>query len=287
MIPRPHKSFVISGRTAARMLQSPGGALKVSLDLGLSRGQVRVDSHGILLPDGERVSRDELAGAFSQAEDCVEIAGGRCEKVYIFSRQTRKYYKLYQPFEDRAPTIVIAGATMHTIVGTDPWQDEAQKVEALAPPGGATCLDTCFGLGYSALLLARAGCRSVVSCEVDPNVLECAAANPWSRAAFEHERIETVASDVRDYLTGCTDRSFGAIFHDPPELQQAGELYGAALCSELARVIRPGGMLYHYVGAPGARTGRDLARGVMRRLREAGFAQVRRGPRGVLARRER
>ena len=276
-------AFVVSGRTARRLLDAPAGAIEVSLDLGLTRCEVRVEGGVIRLPDGTSVTADALAGAFRDDEDCIEIAAGSCLKVYRFDPERGKYYKLFQPFEDLAPTLVIAGRTMHTIVGTDPWDDAAQKVGAMGRGRRGACLDTCFGLGYSAQLLARAGWGRVVSCEVDPNVIECAAVNPWSRGALEDPRIEIVQEDVREYVACCPDGSLSAVFHDPPTVHLAGELYGPAFYRELARVLAPGGALYHYVGAPGARAGRDHTRGVMQRLREAGFTGLRRQARGVLA----
>jgi len=277
-------SFVISGRTARRILEAPPGKLDVSLDLGLSRSRILVCEDDIVLPGGSRVAKEALRKSFREPQDCVELAGSRCRKVYDYCAKTRRYYKLFQPFEDRAPTIVIAGAAMHAIVRMDPWEDVMEKVGLLTARGGE-CLDTCFGLGYSAQLLARAGFDRVVSCEVDTNVLACAAVNPWSRAALEDRRIEIVQADVRDYLRGCQRERFATIFHDPPTVQLAGELYGTALYAELARVLLHGGTLYHYVGSPGGRLGADHAGRVMQRLREVGFVNARRRARGVIARR--
>jgi len=280
----PSMSFVISGRVATRFLEAPVGEVHVSLDLGLTRSAVTVQEDHVLLPDGARLSKRDLAECFKDPQDCIEIAGAGCRKIYHYCPQTRRYYKLFQPFEDRAPTVVIAGATMHAIVRMDPWADEAEKTRLLSSKGGE-CLDTCFGLGYSAQLLARAGFDRVVSCEVDTNVLACAAVNPWSRAALQDQRIEIVQTDVRDYLRGCQRERFAAIFHDPPTVHLAGELYSTALYAELARVLLPGGTLYHYVGSPGGRLGADHAGRIIQRLREMGFVNARRRARGVLARR--
>jgi hypothetical protein len=74
-----------------------------------------------------------------------------------------------------------------------------------------------------------------------------------------------------------------AILHDPPRFGIAGELYSQAFYGQLARVLRRGGRLFHYTGAPNRRSGgRDLPGEVTRRLKLAGFAA---GPRadGVLA----
>ena len=63
-------------------------------------------------------------------------------------------------------------------------------------------------------------------------------------------------------------RSFGAVLHDPPRFGLAGELYSQAFYDELARVLRPGGRLFHYTGTPNRLTsGRDVPQEVERRLR--------------------
>ena len=63
----------------------------------------------------------------------------------------------------------------------------------------------------------------------------------------------------------------------------AGELYSQAFCDELARVLKTGGRLFHYTGAPNRLTsGRDVPQEVARRLRLAGFTTRIEGD-GVLA----
>jgi predicted methyltransferase len=272
---------IVSGRTAHRALQAPEGALEVSLDLGRSRTQARVEGGALVLPDGTRVLLAELADAFSDAEDCVRLDGGVCRKVYLYSESERKYYKLFQPFEDRAPTIVINGATMHAIVAKDPWTDAAEKV-ACVPARAGRCLDTCCGLGYSAQLLA-ARLEAITTCEVDANVLEIAAVNPWSEGLFTAPNVEVRHADLRAVLAARGPGSLGCIFHDPPTVYQAGELYAEDLYRRFHAALGRAGVLYHYVGEPGKKLGQDYAGGVMRRLRSAGFGRVRRATGGVLA----
>ncbi len=280
--PQPHRTPVISGRTARRLVDADSGVLEVSLDLGRTTADVSVGGAEIVLPDGQKPTKKDLAACFSSPEDCIEIRAGGCQKVYLYSEADRKYYKLFQPYEGRAPTIVINGAAMHAIVGMDPWQDEAEKVGVL-PARHGECLDTCCGLGYSAQLLAQMSFERVVTCEVDPNVLEVAAVNPWSEGLFTARNVEIVQSDVRRLVQECAGGRFACVFHDPPTVFHAGELYAEALYAQFGRVLSPGGLLYHYVGEPGARAGRDYARGVMQRLRHAGFTHARRVARGVLA----
>lgn len=272
---------MLSGHTTERIFAAPEGRLTVSLDLGRTQTYVTIEEDALVLPEGTRVSKADLSGELSSPEDCIELGDSGCRKVYLFSDQTSSYYKLFQPFEDRPPTIVINSATMHAIVGKDPWQDETEKVQAVRRRSGE-CLDTCCGLGYSAQLLAEAGFSRVITCEVDGNVLEVASVNPWSEGLFRGPRIEIVPSDVRDFVRGCDDGRFACVFHDPPTVHQAGDLYAEALYREFARVLRPRGVMYHYVGAPGAKAGRDYARGVIRRMQAAGFGPVRRVPGGVL-----
>ena len=64
---------------------------------------------------------------------------------------------------------------------------------------------------------------------------------------------------------------FDAIVHDPPRFSLAGELYSLKFYRRLNKALRLGGRLVHYVGQPGVVKGRAIWRGVMRRLREAGF----------------
>jgi predicted methyltransferase len=286
-LPSWHDVPIISGRTARRLLEVADGNLIVSLDLGRSQCQVGVDGNQITLPDGTLVARGELAGAFSHPEDCIELRPDGPRKVYLYSEPLRRHYKLYQPFEDRPPTIVINGVSMHAIVGRDPWEDEEGKVAAVQGGRSGECLDTCGGLGYSAQLLAGAGFAPVVSCEVDPHVLAVAAVNPWSKDLFKNSRIELLNADVRQFLAECAGDRFTCIFHDPPTIYQAGELYAEGLYREFARVLEAGGLLYHYVGTPGQRSGRDYARGVIRRLQASGFMRCRRVAGGVVATRSR
>ena len=77
--------------------------------------------------------------------------------------------------------------------------------------------------------------------------------------------------------------SVDAILHDPPRFGIAGELYSGAFYNQLARVLKRGGRLFHYTGAPNKLTsGRDVAMEVSARLSQAGFATELNGD-GVLA----
>ena len=74
------------------------------------------------------------------------------------------------------------------------------------------------------------------------------------------------------------DAAFDRILHDPPVLELAGDLYGGAFYQQLRRVLAPRGRLFHYVGNPDSPSGSRVSRGVVRRLEEAGFQDVRLQP---------
>jgi hypothetical protein len=58
----------------------------------------------------------------------------------------------------------------------------------------------------------------------------------------------------------------------------AGELYSGECYRHLFRILKPKGRMFHYIGDLESRSGRNVARGVLRRLQEAGFRRVVRKP---------
>jgi predicted methyltransferase len=116
-------------------------------------------------------------------------------------------------------------------------------------------------------------------------VLEIAHLNPWSRSLFENPRIQQLVGDSFEQILGFEDGAFARIIHDPPRFSLAGELYSGAYYRHLFRLLRQRGRLFHYIGDLDSRSGRNVAKGVVRRLQEAGFSRVVRKPRafGVVA----
>ena len=78
---------------------------------------------------------------------------------------------------------------------------------------------------------------------------------------------------------------FSAIIHDPPRMALSPELYTLEFYQQLFRVLKKGGKLYHYTGSPGEKRGISIAKGVVKRLKEAGFqnAAERKDVLGVVA----
>jgi predicted methyltransferase len=120
--------------------------------------------------------------------------------------------------------------------------------------------------------------EEVITIELDPTVLEVARLNPWSQALFDNPRIEQIVGDSFEEIQVFEDESFSRIVHDPPMFSLAGDLYSGECYRHLFRILKPKGRMFHYIGDLGSRSGRNVARGVVRRLQEAGFRRIVRKP---------
>lgn len=264
---------------AAREAGQP--AIEVSLDLGRTLENVQLDAQGIHLPNGLQVGWAALAGIADDEATCYLLEAGRARKIQVFSEQFNRFYSL-MPTEG-APTVVIAGFPMHRIKGTDPQQDTRKKLRAIGSLRGAV-LDTTTGLGYTAIAAARSASH-VTTIELDPATLKIARYNPWSQELFASSSIEQVVGDAFEVVQELAAGSFSRVIHDPPTFSLAGELYSGAFYQQLFRVLKPNGRVFHYIGSLESKSGQGVARGVIRRLGEAGFARVVRKPEafGVVA----
>jgi predicted methyltransferase len=245
---------------------------RTSLDLGRTQTAVSLEGNLVRLSGEDRVSLDDLR-MIANCEDAVfAVSDDAVEKVIRFSEATSRTYKL-RPTADW-PALEISGILMHRIKGTTPKKDAEAKLRLVSPVRGAV-LDTCMGLGYTAILAAPTA-QSVTVIEKDQNVLEMARLNPYSRPLFDDPKIKVIHGDATEVVTGLGTAAFDIVNHDPPTLSIAGELYSDAFYAELLRILKPGGKLLHYTGAPGSRGRRvDLNASVTRRLARVGFVKVR------------
>jgi hypothetical protein len=247
---------------------------EVSPDLGLTTLEVLIDPEGVRFPAGESLGWDAIEQVNAAETNCFVIEGGEPQKIITFSELTNRVYSLMPT--QRAPAMLVSGIPMHRIKGTDPYRDTLEKIKAVKPVTGHV-LDTATGLGYTAIEAAKTA-DHIVTIELDPAALTIARLNPWSQALFDNPKITQYIGDSFDVVEEFEDESFTRIIHDPPEFALAGDLYSRDFYVQLHRVLRRGGRLFHYVGNPESKTGRSVTQGVMRRLQEAGFAQVRRYP---------
>ena len=251
----------------------------VSLDLGRSTATVALEDQIVRFPDGQSLTASQLQEAVDHPESVYAVLEDQLEKVTWFSPETNKVYTLRAT--DGWPVLEISGILMHRIKETDPEADARSKIEAIAPVRGRV-LETCCGLGYSAVHAARTADHVTVF-EIDPDVLRMARLNPYSAPLFEEDSpIEVRNEDVAEAIHHLPGQSFDAIIHDPPTLAIAGELYSDDFYRQLHRVLRRGGRLFHYTGDPGSRHRRqDLPGRVAQRLANTGFTQVRREPQAL------
>lgn len=185
----------------------------------------------------------------------------------------KSYYKL-EPIENTAPTLEIDGIRMHRTKYLTPLEDARNKIKLVAVAEGEDVLDSCTGLGYTAIEAYRKKAR-VITIEKDPNVIEIAEYNPYSRDLFkgiEERKITLLNEDATEAIQSFEDDSFNIILHDPPRFSLAGELYSKSFYRDLYRVLRVRGRMFHYIGKPGSRyRGKDFISGIEQRLTEVGF----------------
>jgi len=240
-----------------------------------------VGDEGVRLPEGEWLGWQILESIAEAETSCFVITKGEAQAVHFFSKATERAYSLYPT--SGAPTLLVSGIPMHRIKDTDPYADTLEKIRATRPVVGQV-LDTATGLGYTAIEAAKTAAH-VTSIELDPTVLEVCRCNPWSQALFNNPKITQVIGDSFDVVQDLEDANFTRIIHDPPVFALAGDLYSGEFYRELYRVLRNNGRLFHYVGDPESKSGHSITVGVMRRLEQAGFREVRKAPRafGVVA----
>jgi hypothetical protein len=273
----PVRGPLLTARVHDRMLvarRRGENVLACSLDLDRSETQVELGA-------GEWHWR---ARSYPYLERCKERTiyhwtGALFEPVARFGTSLLKLV----PTDWGPPTFEIDGVKMLPTKLVSPYEDARRKV-ALIEPAGKRVLDTCAGLGYFAAWCREGGASEVTSYEINPDVLWLRTLNPWSPQGGPG--LTLIENDIGQAIGGLADASFGAILHDPPRFGLAGDLYSQAFYDELARVLKPGGRLFHYTGTPNRLTsGRDVPHEVERRLRLAGFTTRIEGD-GVLAVRE-
>ncbi len=256
-------------------------SIEISPDLGLTMATVMLSAEGVVFPSAEQVTWQHIEKIKKSQTNCFVVEESQIRPVQVFSEYTNRMCSLLPT--KRTPSMLIAGFTMHRIVDIDPMEDTLKKVATLAPIVGRV-LDTATGLGYTAIEAAKTA-EQVVTIELDPGAQEIAQLNPWSRALFDNPKISQIMGDAFEIVPTFEDNSFSRILHDPPVFSLAGELYSGAFYRQLFRILQRGGRLFHYIGDLNSKSSGTIAKGVIRRLQEAGFTRVVRRPEafGVVA----
>lgn len=263
---------VLSAKWAKRLLEGRAQEreeIRSSLDLGRSQQAIALTGEGAAGLTWAQI--EEVAGS---GHKIFLIEDGEMRVAQVFSEKTGWMRVLAAT--ETAPTALVSGFPMHRIKDTDPVADTREKMKALGPVRGSV-LDTATGLGYTAIEAARKSKR-VVTIELDPAGVELMRMNPWSKEVFESDRIEQLMGDSFKVVPELPSAEFSGVIHDPPTMSLAGELYSLAFYSELRRVMKRDGILFHYIGDPTSGLGKRIYPGVMGRLQEAGFKSVKRVP---------
>ncbi|QHS09840.1 SAM-dependent methyltransferase [Sinimarinibacterium sp. NLF-5-8] len=271
-------------QTIQRARAQGASFLDVSLDLGRSQTPIHLLEHGGWrvgehhYPDLQRCKPRTVYYWNTAAEN-----GGMFESAQRFDGALIKLI----PTEWGAPTFEIDGIKMLPTARTSPFDDARRKVD-LIQPRGKRILDTCGGLGYFARNALDGNASHILSFEKSASVLWLRSLNPWSPIATQYpQRLTLRHDDISTRIHALPSASVDAILHDPPRFGIAGELYAQTFYDQLARVLIPGGKLFHYTGSPNKLTsGRNLPMEVSKRLQNAGFT-TQLAMDGVLAQRHR
>jgi predicted methyltransferase len=256
----------------ARALADGATQCGCSLDLGLSVSEVGVTAAGFTWRAAGYPWPDAL-----KDRTIYHWNGSSFAPVSVYSGSLIKLV----PTQWGAPTFEIDGIKMLPTASESPFEDARRKVE-LVGVRQRYVLDTCGGLGYFAAWCLRLGAARVLSCEKNPQVLWLRELNPWSPGSDAALELRNVA--IESHIESLAAASFDVVLHDPPRFGIAGELYSRRFYAQLARVLKPGGTLFHYTGNPNKlSSGRDVPGEVLRRLQDSGF-RARRALDGVLAR---
>lgn len=253
------------------------GLKQVSFDLGLSKenveyldSKVKIREFLLDIEEVEKIAKDKTNSVYF-------VDGEKIRKILFFDKNV---YKLRLVKADTAPTLEINGIHMHRIKEITPLEDTKRKLFYLNVKNKKV-LDICTGLGYTAILSKRLGCKEVITIEKDENVLKIAEYNPWSK---DLENIEIINEDAFSIIDEIEDR-FDIIIHDPPRFSVSPELYSMDFYNKIKKRLNKGGVLFHYVGDVWIKKGKFFWKEIRKRLRKAGFVNIRYLPsvKGLLA----
>ncbi|MEM0372214.1 MAG: RsmD family RNA methyltransferase [Ignisphaera sp.] len=242
---------------------------KVTVDLGLRETDIEY-RNGVVVISGDTIDINELNAV--REGFLYKLIDSRLHRLDMYS--DGKYYKLRPVARNKAPTIEINGIHMHRIQSIDPWTDSFTKIRSISRRiKNARVLDICTGLGYTAIAEVMFGAKSVVTVELDSNVLYLASLNPWSRK-LEDPKISIVLGDAFNVLDELGEEDFDVVVHDPPRFEIAGELYSYEFYKKVYRVLKKNGVFVHYTGNPAKHSNIDIIKGIKNRLSRAGFSEI-------------
>jgi predicted methyltransferase len=274
--PTPEQKILLLPEQIQELLRAAEGgesSVTLSTDVNLTTEQVSIknERHEIQFEDGTLCSLEKIPKLKDRTFYHVE--DHQLRPFHFFCEETNKVYKLL-PTRD-IPSFSISSAPMHQITRSTPADDTKAKVSLLQPIRDTDmALDTCFGLGYSAGMLAQHA-KQVVTCEFDPNSLKVASVNPHSRAALSATNMTILQGDIFELIKSFKDNAFNVVLHDPPTPKIAPLLYSSEFYQEVKRVLVKGGKLFHYTPRPNIqKKQRDFPGEIKKRLGQNGFKNL-------------
>lgn len=258
----------INARQALEAIAKGLSSVRFSADLNLSERDFSLSGQSLVLDENNRLSIAQLKKIVKKTQRIYLCRDG--DMVPLEDRSAG-YYKLVPT--TGAPLLEISGVKMHISKGTDPFVSASEMAQQAVRKGDKV-LDCCSGLGYSAIAAHRLGASEIISTELSPEVMGLREQNPWSTDLKQKEIVQLQGS-IFELISTMPTASFDSIIHDPPRFSLAGELYSEAFYREIFRVLRRDGRLFHYTGNPHViKKGSSFVDGVIRRLKVAGFKQV-------------
>jgi len=194
-------------------------------------------------------------------------------EVYKLALFDKNFYKL-KLFKG-VPILEIDGIRMHLVKDfSTPLDYSREVIKKLRIRKTDVVLDTCMGLGYTALEAGKKS-KEVITCEISEAVIALAKWNPWSFDVFKVNNITSIHGDIFEEIKQFRGNSFNIIIHDPPRFSKAGDIYSLEFYKELYRISKRNTRLFHYVGSVGkTRKGRKIHEEVRKRLSAAGFKKI-------------
>ena len=249
-------------------MQHNQNSVEISVDLNRSTDTFVIADESIVFDDDNALNKDQLKKILKKESRTFILTEGQLTTLEL---REDGYFKLVPT--KGAPTAEINGVKMHKSKDVDPFEN-AFLTAKQAVRKGDRVLDTCSGLGYTAISAMQLGARQVISCEFSPYMLELRKDNPWSRE-LSSEIITVIPGDAAIIIKDFEDESFDSVIHDPPRISLAGQLYGEEFYSEIYRILKKGGRLFHYTGNPHqARRGNSFVVSAGKRLKHVGFRKT-------------
>src|SRR4030066_527778 len=207
------KAIILSHFQAQSLLNARDKGFEntqISLDLGLSTVEVKMDAVGVHPLHGQAFSWEGVKSIADSPSSCFVIENGEAQAIQFYSDATDRLYSLYPT--SGAPSMLVSGIPMHRIKDTDPHQDTLEKIRSIRPVVGQV-LDTATGLGYTPIQAARTADK-ITTIELDPAVLQVCRLNPWSQELFGNPKITQLIGDSFDVGAEMHAGGFTSVFQD-------------------------------------------------------------------------